>query len=62
MLKMMEVVGVSPAGYSQAIQGAVEHLLAQGEKVHFFEVRQQRGSVRDGKIEYQAVIKVAVEG
>jgi hypothetical protein len=63
MLRMIEVVGVSPVGYSEAARDAVETLIKQGEKVHFFEVIGQRGAVRDGKLkEFQVIVKVAVEG
>ncbi len=62
MLKFIEVVGSSPQGYSQAVREAVENLIAQGEVVHFFQVVEERGSVRDGEIkEFQVVLKVAVE-
>jgi flavin-binding protein dodecin len=62
MLKMIEIVGVSPIGYSEAVKEGVDKLLESGEKIHFFEVIQQRGAVRGGELkEYQAVIKVAVE-
>lgn len=58
MLKMIEVVGTSPPGFSEA----VDRLLADGEKVHFFQVVEQRGSVREGKLrEFQVVLKAAVE-
>ncbi len=63
MLKMKEVVGASPLGYSEAVRTAVEKLLEAGEKVHFFQVMEQRGAVRDGKFkEFQVIVKVAVEG
>ena len=62
MLKMVEVVGVSPVSFAWAAKGAVERLAASGEKVHFFTVTEFRGAVRGGKIEFQAVVKVAVEG
>ncbi len=62
MLIMKEVVSVSSDGFSEAVQIAIEKLISQGEKVHFFQVNEQRGSVRDGKLkEFQVVIKVAVE-
>jgi dodecin len=62
MLKMVEVIGVSNAGYSEAVAAAVNELIAQGHKPHFFEIVEQRGSVREGKIkEYQVKVKVAVE-
>ncbi|MBM3298244.1 MAG: dodecin domain-containing protein [Candidatus Aminicenantes bacterium] len=62
MLKMIEVVGTSPSGFSEAVGEAVDRLLADGEKVHFFQVVEQRGSVREGKLrEFQVVLKAAVE-
>ena len=36
MLRFLEVVGVSPLGYSEAVREAVEKLIEAGEKVHFF--------------------------
>lgn len=63
MLKMIEVVGASPIGFSEAVREAVDRLLANGEKIHFFQVVEQRGSVREGKLrEFQVVLKAAVEG
>jgi len=62
MLKFIEVVGSSPLGYSEAVRDAVEALIAAGEVVHFFQVVEERGSVREGEIkEFQVVLKVAVE-
>jgi len=61
MLKMHEVVGTSPQSFAEAVKAAVNRLMAAGEKVHFFTVSELRGAVRDGKIECQAVVKVAVE-
>ncbi len=63
MFKMIEIVGASSEGYSQAVKEGIDGLIASGEKIHFFEVIQQRGAVRDGKLkEYQVILKVAVEG
>ena len=62
MFKMLEVVGSSKEGYSEAAKEAVDQIIASGEKVHFFEVVEQRGAVRDGKLkEFQVKLKVAVE-
>ena len=62
MLKMIEVIGTSPEGYSEAVKNAVEEISRVGDKVHFFEVIEQRGAVREGKIkEYQVKLKIAVE-
>ncbi len=38
MFKMLEVIGSSQAGFSEAVKDAVEHILGFGGKVHFFEV------------------------
>ncbi len=62
MLKMIEVIGVSPEGFSEAVKKAVETLTARGEKVHFFQVVEERGSIREGQLkEFQVIIKAAVE-
>jgi len=61
MLKMIEVVGTSPVSFAEATKGAVERLAAGGEKVHFFTVLELRGAMRGGKVEFQTVVKVAVE-
>ena len=62
MMKMIEVIGMSEKGYSEAVRGAIEQLISAGEKIHFFEVIEQRGAVREGKFkEFQVKIKVAVE-
>jgi dodecin len=62
VLKMIEVVGTSAEGFSEAATKAIETLIAQGENIHFFQVVEQRGSVRDAKLkEFQVVIKVAID-
>ena len=62
MLKMVDVVGVSPKGFSEAVKDGVEKVLASGEKVHFFQVLEQRGAVREGALkEFQVVLRVATE-
>jgi flavin-binding protein dodecin len=62
MLRMVEVTARSEVGYSEAVRTAIERLLEAGEKVHFFQVIEQRGAVREGKLkEFQVIVKVAVE-
>lgn len=62
MLQMIEVVGVSPVGFTEAVKNAVETLMGQGKVIHFFQVVEQRGSVRDNAIrEFQVVVKIACE-
>jgi flavin-binding protein dodecin len=62
MLRMHEVVGTSKEGFSDAVRSAVDAVVRSGQKPHFFQVVEQRGSVRDGSIgEYQVILKIAVE-
>ena len=62
MFKMIEIVGSSDTGFSEAVKEAVKQVISSGEKVHFFEVIEQRGAVRQGKFkEFQVKLKVAVE-
>jgi len=62
MFKMVDVIGISPAGFSEAVKDGVEKVLASGEKVHFIQVLEQRGAVRDGELkEFQVIIRVATE-
>lgn len=62
MYRMLEVVGESPQGYTEAVRNAVETLAEAGEKPHWFEVTEFRGYVHDGKVkQYQAKVKVAVD-
>ena len=62
MFKMIEVVGVSPAGFSEAVKDGIDKVLASGKKVHFFQVLEQRGAVRNGELkEFQVIIRVATE-
>lgn len=63
MLKMLEVVGISSVGFTEAVKEAIEKLIEAGEKVHWFEITEQRGAVKDGKLkEFQVKVKVGVEG
>jgi len=62
MFRMIDVVGTSPLGFSEAVKDGVERVLKSGEKVHFFQVLEQRGAVRDGQLkEFQVIMRVAVE-
>lgn len=62
MLKMIDVVGISPEGFSEAVKDGIDKVLASGEKVHFFQVLEQRGAVRDGELkEFQVIIRIATE-
>jgi len=62
MFRMIEVVGRSSQGYSEAVKDAIEKIIESGEKVHFFQVLEQRGAVRENEFkEFQVILRVAVE-
>ena len=62
MLQMIELVGTAAEGFSAAVRAALDEAARRGFKAHFFQVVEQRGSVRDGEIrEFQVVVKIAVE-
>lgn len=62
MLKMIEVIGISPNGFSEAVKEAVEEVIKSGKRIHFFEVVEQRGAIREGKLkEFQVKIRMAVD-
>lgn len=62
MLNFLEVVGISDKGFSEAVQTAIDKTIESGKKVHFFQVIEQRGAVREGKLkEFQVILKIAVE-
>ncbi len=62
MLRMLEVIGTSEAGFSEAVKEAVERIIASGERIHFFEVVEQRGAVgKEGLREFQVKLKIAIE-
>ena len=58
--KKIEIVGTSPNSYAEATANAVEKA---GESVHgmsWFEVVEQRGAIKDGKVkEYQVTLRIA---
>ena len=60
MYKMIEVVGQSTEGFSEAIRTAVERASKHGIKVAWFEVLEQRGGVKEGKIDYQVILKLGI--
>jgi hypothetical protein len=63
MLNMIEVVGMSPESFSEAVQAALAGIVKSGQKAHFFQVVEQRGAVREGRIaEFQVIVRVAIEG
>ncbi len=57
--KIIELVGVSPVGFAEATQAAVEEAAKTVRNMSWFEVAQQRGRIAEGKVaEFQVTIKV----
>ncbi len=57
--KVIEVVGCSAKSYQDAIQNAVTEASKTLTGLAWFEVKEMRGGLKEGKItEYQAIIKL----
>lgn len=58
--KKVELVGISPNSFEEAIKNAIEKSAKSLHGLAWFEVTEQHGKIIDGKVtEYQAVVKVA---
>ncbi|HST89437.1 MAG TPA: dodecin [Ktedonobacterales bacterium] len=59
-----ELVGTSATGYDDAIRHAVERAQKTLRNVQWFEVKEQRGRITSGGIEYQVTLDIgfALEG
>lgn len=58
VFKGVTVVGTSEQGFSHAIELAIERAKQTIRELRWFAVQEQRGAVRDGKIEYQVTLEV----
>ena len=57
--KIVELVGSSPTGIEDAIQGAIARASSTIDNIRWFEVLETRGHVEGGKIShYQVTLKV----
>ncbi len=57
--KKIEIVGTSLVSFSEAVQSAIADASKTIRHIAWFEVVEQRGSVRDNKVaEFQVVLKV----
>jgi flavin-binding protein dodecin len=56
--KGITIVGTSNESFSHAIEIAVERAGQTIRELRWFEVREQRGAVREGQIEYQVTLEV----
>ena len=53
-----ELVGTSSIGYDDAIKQAVERAHKTLRNLEWFEVKEQRGRLKNGSIEYQVELEV----
>ena len=58
VFKGITIVGTSNESFSDALQNAVERAKTTIRAIRWFEVREQRGALRDGQIEYQVTLEV----
>jgi flavin-binding protein dodecin len=57
--KKIEVVGVSPVSFSEAVKAAIADASKTVRHLAWFEVVEQRGNIKDDKVaEYQVVLKI----
>jgi len=58
VFKGIRIVGTSNESFSNAIEVAIERASQTIRELRWFEVREQRGALRDGQIEYQVTLEV----
>lgn len=58
VFKGITVAGTSNESFSKAVESAVQRASQTIRELRWFELREQRGAVRDGRIEYQVTLEV----
>lgn len=59
IFKKVEIVGTSPVSFAEAVKVAVAEASKTLRNIGWFEVVEQRGAIRDGKVQdFQVTIKV----
>jgi flavin-binding protein dodecin len=58
VFKGIRIVGTSNESFSNAIEIAIERATQTIRELRWFEVCEQRGAIRDGRIEYQVTLEV----
>jgi flavin-binding protein dodecin len=57
--KKIEIVGTSPVSFAEATRVAVEEAAKTIRNMSWFEVAEQRGAVKDGKVlEFQVTLRI----
>jgi flavin-binding protein dodecin len=59
---MTEIVGTSPNSFAEAVQEAVKRASKTLRNMGWFEVVEERGMIKDGKVaEFQVTVKIGFE-
>jgi dodecin len=58
VFKGITIAGTSNESFTKAVENAIERAKQTIRELRWFEVREQRGAIRDGKIEYQVTLEV----
>jgi flavin-binding protein dodecin len=58
VFKGVTIAGTSNESFSDAIKVAIERATQTIRELRWFEVREQRGAIRNGEIEYQVALEV----
>jgi dodecin len=57
--KKIEVVGTSPDSFAEAVKSAVKEASKTVRKMSWFEVVEERGAIKDGKVaEFQVTVLI----
>jgi len=57
--KKIEIVGTSPTSFAEATRSAIEEASRSVRHMAWFEVVEQRGAIKDGKVaEFQVTLRV----
>lgn len=57
--KKIEVVGTSPTSFTEATRAAIEEAGKSVRHMNWFEVVEQRGAIKDGKVlEFQVTLRI----
>jgi dodecin len=56
--KLTKLVGASPTSYAEATKSAIERAHKTLRNVEWWEVKELRGAIRDGQLEYQVELEV----
>ena len=57
--KLIDVVGCSPISFAEAVKAAVVEASKTVQHLNWFEVVEQRGAIKDGKVaEFQVTVRI----